>query len=241
MALCLSGAAFAADELVTVNGKSFVLTDVSPGGSDRVLHSKDLQKGIYVRVATAPTGGTRYPGAETIVNARLVANGFKVAEKDDGSDLIVNFIGTTSILAQASDITASSFDGGKLMIKGGAAAAAFANGGAAGALGYVVGELLPIDERAGIYAMLIVGPTLHKGWFGRTAMSSDDAFNSNIEIKYQLAKNNEDQAQADVIFTKMIDLWIKKTLVLDVNVTADTSALVPASATIAGVVSEAKN
>jgi len=171
MAMNLAGTAFAADEMVTMDGKNVLLTLVEPK-NDVKLHSKDLSNGIFIRVSDSlsPSGGSELPNAGALVKEIFVVHGFKVVDKAEDASVAIQFssIGGAFKMASANNQAEhGSISADKVV----GTVVVGAVGGGAGVLGAVASLFIQTDERTSLLGFVSTKPVHKKP---NLVMSSDD-------------------------------------------------------------------
>lgn len=217
-----------AEDAVMVDGKKILITENlnPPLSMGRFLHSKDLPNGIFIRASNSGDWN-RYddlPNAVAIIRELFVANGFKVADKQEDASLTINFVpnGSMSMIAANDKAAHSNLPGTTKVISSiGAIAAGVATGGVAAGMGYIAGAFIPTDEHTNLTGFISGGKDGLQIW--------------TAGIKYRLEK--EDKAPEDAVLKMMTTQWIKRYMVLDTAPVAES----PASSVVAvGTASEAK-
>lgn len=209
----LSNVSFAADEEagVTIDGKKIAIALIKPQGDDRILHSKDLQDGIYVAAVEWATVDPGYKNATRIIRERLELKGFKVVDKVEGSSVGIHFWMLGDLKMEDADKSAPASGKGV-----GLAVASFIGGGVAS-----LGGVFSSNSQATLCGFSMLKPTdgrLKKS----TSTEKDTQFDDNLVFKYKLEKDNK--ASSDIVLTMMIDEWIKHYLVLDAEPVAASAA-----------------
>lgn len=200
----LSVGAFAADETtgVTIDGKKIAIDLIKPQGDNRIMHSKDLQDGIYVAAVEWATVDPGYKNATKIIRERIEAKGFKVVDKVEGSSVGIHFWLLGDLKMVDADKSAPA-DG-----KGvGLAVASFIGGGVAS-----LGGVFSSNSQSSLCGFSMLKPAdarLKKS----TSTDKEPQFSDNIIFKYKLEKDNK--ATSDIVLTMMVDEWINHYLVLD--------------------------
>ncbi len=199
---------------VEIEGKKIMIDLIKPQGDNRIMHSKDLQNGIYVAAVEWATVDPGFKGATKIIRERLEAKGFKVVDTVEGASVGIHFWLLGDLKMVDADKSAPA-DG-----KGvGLAVASFVGGGVAS-----LGGLFSSNSQSSLCGFAMLKPSdarLKK----TTSDDKEPQFNDNLIFKYQLEKENK--ATSDIVLTMMIDQWINTYLVLDTDSVA-ASAIAPA-------------
>jgi hypothetical protein len=201
---------------VTIDGKKIVIVEADKKffSQEHFLHSKDLQDGIYAIAVSGPGSLSVYPNATAIIRERIVANGFKVVDKAEGSAVGLKFFTTGSLdmedadkAAAASNLPNSGQIGSNVI--GGLGAIAVA--GIAGGAAYAIGSLFQSSKETVIGCMGIAKPLSNK--MNESSEKEATIFNAIMYVDYKLEKDNK--ASDDIVLKMLVDQWIKRYLVLD--------------------------
>ncbi|MDD5056546.1 MAG: hypothetical protein PHQ60_02135 [Sideroxydans sp.] len=239
--LCSIGA-HAEDVGVNIDGKNIQITEVKATG-ERVFHSNEFPKGIFVIANSSPASGDRFPNAETIISARLKLQGFKVVEKVEDASVAIKFATSGTITTASVDSKAAYSmlpNAGQVTVNAGGAIASALTSGPAGVVGFLIGGLYQSDSKGLMFVEVLQNPVVTRGWRGNENIGSgisNGTFAEGLHVYYRLEKDKE--AQDDTIMKMLIDQWIKRYLVLDTEpVAATTGAPIPASAVTASMTLE---
>lgn len=196
-----------AEEGVTYDGKNIALTGVSAAGSSdgRKFNTKDLQNGIYIKMAPY-FFGSELPNASAQIRQRFAELGIKVNEKMEGSDLALLFDAQGSMDMGNADAKAAHSRAPNAVNVGGAAAAGIV-AGVPGVLAFASGALFTTDSKTTLNAMVLLKPN------SRKSTVDDGTFTNGVLVKYKLEKGNE--ATEDIVLKMLVDQWIKLYLVTD--------------------------
>lgn len=197
-----------AEEGVTYDGKNIALTGVSVAGSSdgRKFNARDLQNGIYIKMAPY-FFGSELPNASALIRQRFTELGFKVNEKMEGSDLALLFDAQGSMDMSSADAKAAHSRVPNAVNVGGAAAAGVV-AGIPGVLAFASGALFPTDSKTTLNAMVLLKPD------SRKSTVDDGTFTNGVLVKYKLEKGNE--ATEDLVLKMLVDQWIKLYVVSDI-------------------------
>ena len=204
----------ALEETVKIEGKLIQITDIDKGGDQRPLHSKDLQKGIFVRVFNHTLWNGNYPAADAIMRERFTANGFKIVDKVEEADIGITFAVNGQIDLVAANNAAehsNALTTGQTMGKVAAVAAGLALSPAA-AVGSLVGAFIPMDDKSSLQGFISEKPKSNGGNVVMSSIKGSDFINTGI-FKYRLEKENK--APDDIILKMMADQWIKLYMIQD--------------------------
>lgn len=205
-----------AEEGVAYDGKNIALTAVTaaPSSDGRKFHTKDIQKGIYIKSANF-FFGKEFPNSTVLIRERFEALGFKLSDTMEGSDLALLFDSQGSMdMSNADAKAAHSNMPSTPNIIGAAGAGVVA--GIPGLVAFASGGLFPTDSKTVLNAMVLIKPVKTKGTFGgeKTSSSvSDGTFTNGVTVKYKLEKGNE--ATEDLVLKMLVDQWIKLYWVID--------------------------
>lgn len=199
-----------AEEGVTYEGKNIALTGVSAAGSSdgRKFNAKDLQNGIYIKMAPY-FFGSELPNASALIRQRFTELGFKVNEKMEGSDLALLFDAQGSMdMSNANAKAKAAHSRIPNAVNVGGAAAAGVVAGIPGVLAFASGALFPTDSKTTLNAMVLLKPN------SRKSTVDDGTFTNGVTVKYKLENGNE--ATEDLVLKMLVDQWITLYVVSDI-------------------------
>ena len=200
---------------VEIDGKKIAIESVGKHGDERILHSKDLQDGIYIVAVAGPYSKTIYPNATNIIRERFAASGFKVVDKAEGSALGIQFFTMGALdLENADKAAAASIlpTANQVGINAPGFVLGVANVGIAGGIAYIAGGLLQSSSKAVMSGFSLLKPNDNK-MFKSSSAEKDPQFSDGIKVNYKLEKENK--ASDDIVLKMVTDQWIKSFLVLD--------------------------
>jgi hypothetical protein len=214
----LSLGAFATEELVDVNGKKVMFTEIDPGGSKQKIDASNLPNGVYLEVREG-FNGRQMPNSEKMVRAMFEAKGIKMADQMYGSSAYIQLHVTGSLNASAAEAGAESWIAGQAAVGAGIGgfAGALAGAGKAAAIGYVLGAaFIPADEKTAVGAYVVTNPFPDKNFLGMAITSSKDKdgmLGNNILFKYKMAEKDEEKATEDLVLRIMVEKWIAHSMI----------------------------
>lgn len=216
-----------------IDGKNIVLKKSSKSfGSDEYsLNVKDFPSGIFLKATDV--GGNELVNATELIKSRFIEKGFKVVKTLEEADVAIGFYSGGSLDMKSADQQAEHSvlpTGNQLSTGLGGAIGTTIALGPIGAVGYLIGSLLP-GETATINGMSFIKPTYTTSW-GKKYFKSNtkEGYKRNsADIKYQL--DGESKAGDAVVLKLVIDQWINRYMVMDAE--PSTSAIDPVSAVAA--------
>lgn len=216
LGVMLSFGAFAEEIAgVVIDGKKIAIESVGTHGDDRILHSKDLQDGIYALAVSGAGSYTPLQNATAIIRERIAASGFKVADKPIGSAVGIRFYTMGKLDMEDADKSAAASilpSANQVAINAPGLILGVANVGIAGGVAYVAAGLLQSSSKTVLSGVSILKPS-NNLMFESSSTEKDFRFHDSIKVNYKLEKENK--ASDDVVLKMMADQWIKAYLVLD--------------------------
>lgn len=196
-----------AEEGVTYDGKNIALTSVSVASSSdgRKFNAKDLQNGVYIKLAPY-FFGSELPNASELIRQRFAELGFKVNKEMEGSDMALLFDAQGSMDMSNAEAKAAHSRAPNAVNIGGAVAAGVV-AGIPGVLAFASGGLFPTDSRTTLNAMVLLKPNKNK------STVDGGTFTNGVTVKYKLEKGNE--ATEDLVLKMLVDQWVKLYIVAD--------------------------